>query len=98
LGHDGASVSSDAHAWLDIADTDIDAARRSLLPDPEPNIPAAAYHCQQAVEKLIKTLLIHLGLPYLRGRFRRIWIVDRVTKGGRPRRDRHQAPPTSTGS
>ena len=60
-------MSSDVHAWLDIADTDIDAARRSLLPDPEPNIPAAAYHCQQAVEKLIKTLLVHLGLPYLRG-------------------------------
>jgi HEPN domain-containing protein len=43
-------VSSDAHAWLDIADTNVDAARRSLLPAPQPNIPAAAYHCQQAVE------------------------------------------------
>ena len=60
-------MSSDAQAWLDIADTDIDAARRSLVPDPELNIPAAAYHCQQAVEKLIKALLVHLGLPYLRG-------------------------------
>lgn len=60
-------MSSNAHAWLDIAETDIDAARRSLAPDPEPNVPAAAYHCQQAVEKLIKALLVHLGLPYLRG-------------------------------
>jgi HEPN domain-containing protein len=52
---------------LDIAVSDIDAARRSLVPDPEPNIPAAAYHCQQAVEKLMKALLVHLALPYARG-------------------------------
>lgn len=60
-------MSSNARSWLEAADADIDAVRRSLRPDPTPNLPIAAYHCQQAVEKLIKALLVHLSLPYLRG-------------------------------
>ena len=58
-------MSSNARSRLEAADADIDAVRRSLRPDPTPNLPIAAYHCQQAVEKLIKALLVHLALPYL---------------------------------
>lgn len=59
-------MSSNARARLEAADADIDAVRRSLRPDPAPNLSIAAYHCQQAVEKLIKALLVHLALPYLK--------------------------------
>ena len=60
-------MSADAAVWLSIADGDIDAVRRSLAPDPEPNLAVAAYHCQQAAEKLVKALLVHAGLAYPRG-------------------------------
>jgi HEPN domain-containing protein len=52
--------------WLVAADADLDAIRRCLI-DP-PNTIAAAYHCQQAAEKLIKALLVVLDIPYPRGR------------------------------
>lgn len=57
---------SDAAGWAASADSDLDAARRCLA-DP-PNIAAAAYHCQQAAEKLIKAVLVALNIAYPRGR------------------------------
>jgi HEPN domain-containing protein len=57
---------SDAAQWIDSADVDMDAARRCLA-DP-PNVAAAAYHCQQAVELLIKAVLVALRIAYPRGR------------------------------
>lgn len=57
---------SDAAGWVATADVDIDATRRCLA-DP-PNVPAAAYHCQQAAEKLIKAVLVALDIAYPRGR------------------------------
>jgi HEPN domain-containing protein len=45
---------SDDAGWVASADIDLDAARRCLA-DP-PNVAAAAYHCQQAAEKLIKAV------------------------------------------
>jgi HEPN domain-containing protein len=57
---------SDAAEWIVSADTDLDAARRCLT-DP-PNVAVAAYHCQQAAEKLIKAVLVALCIPYPRGR------------------------------
>ena len=50
---------SDDAGWVASADIDLDAARRCLA-DP-PNVAAAAYHCQQAAEKLIKAVLVILG-------------------------------------
>lgn len=57
---------SDAAGWIVSADTDLDAARRCVA-DP-PNVAVAAYHCQQAAEKLIKAVLVALCIPYPRGR------------------------------
>jgi HEPN domain-containing protein len=57
---------SDAAEWIVSADTDLDAARRCLVEPP--NVAAAAYHCQQAAEKLIKAVLVDLRIAYPRGR------------------------------
>jgi HEPN domain-containing protein len=57
---------SDAANWINSADVDLDAARHCLV-DP-PNIAAAAYHCQQPAEKLIKAVLVALQVGYPRGR------------------------------
>jgi HEPN domain-containing protein len=51
----------DRHAVVDL-----DAAQRCLA-DP-PNVAAAAYHCQQEAEKLIKAVLVALHIAYPRGR------------------------------
>lgn len=50
---------SDAMGWVTSADVDLDAVRRCLA-DP-PNVTVAAYHCQQAAEKLIKAVLVAYG-------------------------------------
>jgi len=47
--------------WFMIADQDIAAARICL----EGNLPAiAAYHCQQAIEKIAKGLLVTVAVPF----------------------------------
>jgi HEPN domain-containing protein len=46
--------------WLRILDRDLKAARNCLF-GPEPTEEAAAYHCQQAAEKLVKAVLVSLG-------------------------------------
>lgn len=54
------SKSESPEAWLQIAQEDIDAARKLASP-PSPIWGAAVYHCQQAAEKAIKALLVLHG-------------------------------------
>ena len=56
-----------AASWIDVAEKDLDAVRRGLVPDPHTNNEIAAYHCQQAAEKLMKALLVYHGIAYPRG-------------------------------
>jgi HEPN domain-containing protein len=49
--------------WIGVADRDLRAAALCLAgPDAEPG--SAAYHCQQAAEKLIKALLVASDIPF----------------------------------
>jgi HEPN domain-containing protein len=53
----------EAKAWLAKADEDLAAVRACL--DAEPALlGVAAYHCQQAAEKLIKGLLVLAAIPF----------------------------------
>ncbi|CAO3443561.1 HEPN domain-containing protein [Azospirillum largimobile] len=47
-------------AWLATASLDLRAGR-ACLSVPAPIVTAAAYHCQQAAEKLVKAVLVWLG-------------------------------------
>lgn len=50
----------EVQAWLAVVERDMKAIRNNLYgPEPEPQM--AAYHCQQAVEKLAKTLFVAAG-------------------------------------
>ena len=51
--------------WLAVGEEDIRVARVCLASD-EPALGAAAYHCQQAAEKLIKGMLIATGRAFRR--------------------------------
>ncbi|MFZ4407586.1 MAG: HEPN domain-containing protein [Paracraurococcus sp.] len=62
-------MTSDAVAWLRRAESDLDGVRRALMPLPGPNPELAAYHCQQAGEKLVKALLVALGIAFPRRGF-----------------------------
>ncbi len=45
-------------AFLELAEQDVDAARTLAAT----NNRYAAYHCQQAIEKLVKAILLHRGI------------------------------------
>lgn len=47
--------------WLAVVERDLRAARNCLF-GPEPTSEAAAYHCQQAAEKLVKAVLVFLAV------------------------------------
>ncbi|BAI71562.1 HEPN domain protein [Azospirillum sp. B510] len=48
-------------SWIMVAERDLAMIRKAIAgPDPEPA--GAAFHCQQAVEKLIKALLVAAGI------------------------------------
>jgi HEPN domain-containing protein len=48
--------------WVAKAEGDFATARRELEADQAPNYDAVCFHAQQCVEKLMKGLLIHLGV------------------------------------
>src|SRR5688572_19194279 len=54
---------AEAARWIAIADQDIVAARHCMKGSP-PLPGVAAYHCQQAAEKIIKAPLIAAGKPF----------------------------------
>jgi HEPN domain-containing protein len=47
--------------WLDAAELDLRTIRNCLW-GPDPTAASAAYHCQQASEKLVKAVLISIGI------------------------------------
>ena len=51
-----------ADGWLAVATADIRAVRLCLDAD-EPMLGIAAYHCQQAAEKVVKGMLVMAGIP-----------------------------------
>lgn len=49
--------------WLEIIENEMRAIRNNLEgPEPAPAI--AAYHCQQAAEKIVKAVLVVEGIPF----------------------------------
>ena len=50
--------------WYKKSDGDMDMVRRALDGDPHMNLEGAAYHVQQAAEKLLKGYLTDLGIRY----------------------------------
>jgi HEPN domain-containing protein len=60
---DPAKQREEADAWLAKADEDLRAVRLCLDARP-PELGVAAYHCQQAAEKLIKGLLVVAAIPF----------------------------------
>jgi HEPN domain-containing protein len=60
---DTAERNREAAGWLAIAREDIRVARACLALDP-PARGVAAYHCQQAAEKLVKGLLVAAAVPF----------------------------------
>lgn len=62
-GVDPARQRDEAKAWLVTADEDLRAVRLCLDARP-PVLGVAAYHCQQAAEKLIKVLLVLAAIPF----------------------------------
>jgi HEPN domain-containing protein len=53
----------EAERWVVVAIEDVAVARLCLGAD-EPKLGSAAYHCQQAVEKLLKGLLVLANIPF----------------------------------
>ena len=51
-----------AKEWADKAEADFSTATRELQAPDSPNFDAVCFHAQQCVEKLMKALLIHLGI------------------------------------
>ena len=62
-GADEAERRAEAERWLAIGDRDIAAARLCLSAS-APLAAVAAYHCQQAVEKIAKALLVAAGVAF----------------------------------
>jgi len=48
--------------WLNKAEKDFATARRELAAVDSPNYDAVCFHAQQCIEKLMKGLMIHLGV------------------------------------
>jgi HEPN domain-containing protein len=64
-GVDPAKQRDEAKAWLAKADEDLRAVRL-CLDDRPPVLGVAAYHCQQAAEKLLKGLPVVAAIPFRR--------------------------------
>jgi HEPN domain-containing protein len=61
-GDDPGRRIAEARAWLPFVDADLTTVRLTLEANP-PVLAVAAYHCQQAAEKLLKSLLVLGALP-----------------------------------
>ena len=48
--------------WISKAEGDYATAARELNPTGTPNLDAVCFHAEQCIEKLMKALLIHLGV------------------------------------
>jgi HEPN domain-containing protein len=68
----GREGSTEACQWLNVADYDLDAIRLCLRSEPLLAV-VAAYHCQQALEKLAKAYLVLAGV-----RFRKTHSIDEL--------------------
>jgi HEPN domain-containing protein len=55
----------EAGRWLTVAAADMRAVRLCLDAD-EPMFGIAAYHCQQAAEKVVKGMFVVAGIPFAR--------------------------------
>jgi predicted nucleotidyltransferase/HEPN domain-containing protein len=55
------SMGDEAVRWLAVAETDLKAVRNNLH-GPEPTLEVAAYHCQQAAEKIVKAAPVAVGV------------------------------------
>ena len=62
-GDEASERRREAAGWLAIAREDVRVARACLSLDP-PAYGVAAYHCQQAAEKLVKGLLVFASTPF----------------------------------
>ncbi|MFA4904273.1 MAG: HEPN domain-containing protein [Desulfobaccales bacterium] len=54
---------ADTRAWLRKAETDVKAARHDFTASP-PLLSDVVFHCQQAIEKILKGFLMWHGLPF----------------------------------
>ena len=77
-GVNPAKQQGEAKAWLAKADEDLRAIRLCLDARP-PVLGVAAYHCQQAAEKLIKGLLVLAAIP-----FRKTHDLDELSEAAAP--------------
>jgi HEPN domain len=77
-GVDPVKQKDEARAWLAKAEEDLAAVRACLDARP-PVLGVAAYHCQQAAEKLIKGLLVLAATP-----FRKTHDLDELSAAAAP--------------
>ncbi len=54
-------MAAEAVGWLQIAERDLKAVRNNVF-GPEPTTEIAAFHCQQAAEKMFKAVLVSAGI------------------------------------
>lgn len=54
-------MAAEATLWLRVAERDLKAVRNNIF-GPEPTTEIAAYHCQQAAEKMVKAVLVSAGI------------------------------------
>ncbi len=81
MGADGKSSATEIEKRLKAAELDLDAAQR-LLSDP-PNV-LAAYHLQQAAEKVVSAVRLHRGLLVTKDHDL-VLLIDGRAGGGEPR-------------
>jgi len=56
------SMNATVREWVSKAEADLATAGREIAVQNSPNFDAVCFHAQQAIEKLLKGLLIHLGV------------------------------------
>lgn len=75
---DRAAILSEARRWWAVAAEDLRVARACIAMNP-PSPGNAAYHCQQAVEKVMKGLLVAAGVG-----FRKVHDLDELANAATP--------------